>query len=85
LAGAPEGYARTCEVLAAADTTEVVRSLVAPVLVACGEDDAPPFRQAAQWFSETLPAVTVAWLPGRHATAYEHPKPFADLVAGFLS
>ncbi|WP_328415436.1 alpha/beta fold hydrolase [Micromonospora sp. NBC_00389] len=85
LASDPEGYARTCEALAIADTTALVGSVTAPVLVACGKDDAPPFRQATQWFAATLPAVTVAWLPGGHATAYEHPKPFADVVAGFLS
>ncbi|MEU5993444.1 alpha/beta fold hydrolase [Spirillospora sp. NPDC047418] len=81
----PEGYARTCGALAVVDTTDAVRSITAPVLVTCGEDDAPPFRQAAQWFGETLPEPTVAWLPGGHATAYEHPKRFADLVADFLS
>ncbi|MEU8804196.1 alpha/beta fold hydrolase [Spirillospora sp. NPDC048819] len=85
LDGDPEGYARTCEALADADTTDAVRSVAAPVLVACGEDDAPPFLQATQWFSTALPAVTVAWLPGGHATAYEHPKSFADAVADFLS
>jgi pimeloyl-ACP methyl ester carboxylesterase len=85
LAGDPEGYARTCEALAAADTTGIVGSVAAPVLVACGQDDAPPFRQATEWFIATLPAATVAWLPGRHAMAYEHPKSFADVVADFLS
>lgn len=84
LAGDPEGYARTCEALAVADTTGRVAAIAAPLLVACGTDDAPPFRQATEWFAATLPAVTVAWLPGGHATAYEHPQPFADAVVGFL-
>jgi 3-oxoadipate enol-lactonase len=85
LACDPEGYARTCEVLATADTTGAAGSIAAPALVVCGEDDAPPFRQATRWFSETLPDATVAWLPGGHAAAYEHPKRFADLVADFLA
>lgn len=85
LACDPEGYARACEALASADTTEAVRSITAPVLVACGEHDAPPFRDAARWFGETLPEATVAWLPGGHATAYEHPERFAGTVADFLS
>ncbi|WP_433528426.1 alpha/beta fold hydrolase [Micromonospora sp. CA-263727] len=85
LAGDPEGYARTCLALATADTTGLVASVEAPVLVACGVDDALPFRLAARWLGERLPAATVSWLPGRHATAYEHPQPFVDAVCGFLS
>lgn len=85
LASDPEGYARACEALAAADTTDVVGSITAPVLVVCGEDDAPPFRQATRWFGQMLPEATVAWLPGGHAAAYEHPKRFADVVDDFLS
>ncbi|GAA3774403.1 3-oxoadipate enol-lactonase [Plantactinospora mayteni] len=84
LAGDPEGYARTCEALAVADTTDRVGSIVAPTLVTCGADDAPPFRLAAEWFAATLPEATLGWLPGRHATAYEHPRSFAEAVAAFL-
>ena len=84
LAGDPEGYARTCEALADADTSDVVASITAPVLVACGQDDAEPFREAADWFVRTLPDATVTWLPGGHATAYEQPRPFTEALAGFL-
>jgi len=84
LAGDPEGYARTCEALAGADTSDLVASISAPVLVACGQHDAPPFREAADWFVRTLPDATMTWLPGGHANAYEQPRPFADALAGFL-
>lgn len=84
LAGDPEGYARTCEALAVADTRDLAASIKAKVLVACGEDDALPFRVATEWFTSTLPGTTMTWLPGGHATAYENPREFADVLAGFL-
>lgn len=76
----PEGYARTCDVLADADLRERTASLTVPVVVACGEDDAPPFRDAAHWLADTT-GGSVNWLPGRHACAVEHPAQFAALVA----
>lgn len=81
----PEGYARTCEALAVADTSSTVGSITAPVLLACGRDDAPPFRAALEWFEEHLLAGRVAWLSGGHATAYEHPREFAEVLTGFLA
>jgi 3-oxoadipate enol-lactonase len=51
-----------------------------PATVVCGEDDAPPFRDAAQWLADAT-GGTVQWLPGRHACAVEHPERFAELVA----
>ncbi|WP_148575542.1 alpha/beta fold hydrolase [Nocardioides caldifontis] len=85
LAGDPEGYARTCEALATADTSEAARSIAAPVLVLCGEQDAPPFQQAVEWFTAALQDVRAEWLPGGHAAAYENPQPFADALARFLA
>jgi 3-oxoadipate enol-lactonase len=85
LASDPEGYARTCEALATADTSEAARRIEAPVLVLCGLDDAPPFRQAVDWFTASLGDATAGWLPGGHATAYENPREFADAVVRFLA
>ena len=85
LSGDPEGYARTCEALATADTSEAARTIGAPVLVLCGLDDAPPFRQAVEWFTASLKDVTAGWLPGGHATAYENPRDFADALVRFLA
>ena len=64
----PEGYARTCEVLADVDLREGIAILTVPATVVCGDDDAPAFRDAAQWLAETTggsgaagcPAVTPA-------------------------
>lgn len=84
LSGDPSRYARTCEALAAADTTALAPAIKVPTLVACGRHDAPPFRAAVDWFAATLPDATVSWLPGGHGTAYENPHAFADAVAGFL-
>lgn len=84
LAGDPDSYARTCEALAAADTTALAPSITCPTLVACGKDDARPFREAVDWFAANLPDASVAWLPGKHATAYEHPRAFAGAVTRFL-
>ncbi|MCY1137209.1 alpha/beta hydrolase [Actinoplanes sp. Pm04-4] len=84
LSGDPSLYARTCEALAAADTTSLAPGIKAPTLVLCGKHDAPPFHAAADWFAGNLPDVTVTWLPGAHGTAYEHPHAFADAVAAFL-
>jgi 3-oxoadipate enol-lactonase len=75
----PEGYARTCEVLADADLRDSVSAIAAPTTVVCGEHDASPFRDAAQWLSDTTGGA-LYWLPGRHACAVEHQERFADLV-----
>ncbi|MCO8276694.1 alpha/beta fold hydrolase [Actinoplanes sp. TRM 88003] len=84
LSGDVARYARACQALAAADTTELAPAIKAPTLVVCGRHDAPPFHAAVDWFAANLPDVTVTWLPGAHGTAYEHPHAFADAVAGFL-
>jgi 3-oxoadipate enol-lactonase len=76
----PEGYARTCDVLAEVDLRERAASLGTPVTVVCGQDDAPPFRDAATWLATTAGDGTVHWLPGRHACAVENPAKFADLL-----
>ena len=75
----PEGYARTCEVLADVDLREGVASLTVPATVVCGDDDAPAFRDAAQWLADTT-GGSVQWLPGRHACTVESPEQFAELV-----
>lgn len=76
----PEGYARTCEVLADVDLREGVATLTVPATVVCGDDDAPAFRDAAQWLADAT-GGSVHWLPGRHACPVESPERFAGLVA----
>lgn len=75
----PEGYARTCDVLAEVDLRDRVASLAVPAVVVCGDDDAPAFRDAAVWLAEAT-GGTAHWLPGRHACAVESPELFTELL-----
>lgn len=85
LAGAPEGYARTCEALEPVDLTDRVSQITATTLVVCGEDDAPPFTTAAPWFAETIPDARLVWLaPARHAGVLEQPEQFLAALREFL-
>lgn len=81
----PEGYARACELLEGADTRPLLDRVTQPVLVVCGEDDAPPFRAAVAELEAALPDVRTCWLPGRHAALIESPEPAAAALAEFLS
>jgi len=86
LATDPEGYARACEALQTADTSELLASIRATTLVVCGEYDAPAFTAAAPRLADTVPNARLVWLPGaRHAGALEQPEAFAGLLADFLS
>jgi len=86
LATDPEGYARACEALQTADTSELLASIRATTLVVCGEYDAPAFTAAAPRLADTVPNGRLVWLPGaRHAGALEQPEAFAGLLADFLS
>jgi 3-oxoadipate enol-lactonase len=76
----PEGYARTCDVLADVDLRDRVASLTVPAVVVCGQDDAPAFRDAAALLAREAGGGTVHWLPGRHACAVESPAKFAELL-----
>jgi 3-oxoadipate enol-lactonase len=77
----PEGYARTCDVLADVDLRDRVASLAVPATVVCGQDDAPAFRDGAMWLGQTIGVGAVHWLPGRHACVVEYPTKFAELLA----
>jgi len=82
----PEGYARTCESLETVDLTALVPSISAPTLVVCGEDDAPPFTEAAADLAARLPGATIVWLaPARHAGVLEQPGQFRTALLEFLT
>jgi 3-oxoadipate enol-lactonase len=81
----PEGYARTCDMLAGVDLRDRVASLAVPAVVVCGQDDAQAFRDAATWLAHTTGDGTVHWLPGRHACAVEHPAEFAALLVASVT
>ena len=77
----PEGYARSCDLLAEVDLRDRLTSLAVPTVVVCGEDDAPAFREAANWLARATGDGTVHWLPGRHACSVENSTKFAELLA----
>jgi 3-oxoadipate enol-lactonase len=82
----PHGYALACRALAQADVTDAVNRIVAPSLVVCGVDDAPPFTAAATDLAARLPRGRVVWLaPARHAGVLEQPEQFATALLGFLT
>ncbi|MXG91175.1 alpha/beta fold hydrolase [Nocardioides flavescens] len=81
----PEGYARACELLEGADTRPLLDRITQPVLVVCGDDDAPPFRAAVAELEAALTDVRTCWLPGRHAAVIESPEPAVAALEEFLS
>jgi 3-oxoadipate enol-lactonase len=86
LAGDPRGYALACRALEQADVTDALDRITAPTLAVCGDDDAPPFRAAAEELGERLPQARVVWLsPARHAGVLEQPGQFTAALAGFLT
>ncbi len=81
-----EGYALACEALGAADLRPYAKQIAAPTLVVCGDNDVPPFLDAARWLAETIPQTRLAWLgPARHASILEQPEAFRRAVREFLA
>jgi 3-oxoadipate enol-lactonase len=76
----PEGYARAADLLADVDLRDHFALWNVPTVVVCGEDDTPPFRDAAQWLADETGAGSVYWLPGKHACAVESAEKFAALL-----
>jgi 3-oxoadipate enol-lactonase len=76
----PEGYARAADLLAEVDLRRHFADWSVPAVVVCGEDDAPPFRDGAQWLAEHTGAQNVYWVPGKHACAVETAEKFAALL-----
>jgi 3-oxoadipate enol-lactonase len=81
----PEGYAVSCDALAEANTLGLLGTLDLPTLVACGEDDLPHFRADAERLAGAINGAELAWLPGRHAAAFEHVDDFGAVLQKFLS
>jgi 3-oxoadipate enol-lactonase len=86
LATDPRGYALACRALDQADVTDALDRIVAPTLVVCGEDDAPPFTAAANDLAARLPGARLVWLaPARHAGVLEQPEQFRAALVEFLT
>jgi 3-oxoadipate enol-lactonase len=80
----PDGYAWACDLLASADTRGLLPAIKAPVLVVCGDQDAPAFTEAAPALAATVPDGRLSWLAGaRHGAAFERPRELADLLMAF--
>jgi len=81
-----EGYALACEALRCADLRPLCQNISAPTLVLCGAEELAPFREAAQWFAQTIRGAKLAWLsPAKHASILEQPKAFVSELSAFLA
>jgi pimeloyl-ACP methyl ester carboxylesterase len=82
----PEGLVRAVEAIRdRADTTSVVESLEAPVLVAVGEDDPYVPRAVAEELAGRARDGRIAIYPGGHLPNLEHPSRFNGALAAVLS
>lgn len=82
----PEGLVRAVEAIRdRADSTSVVESLEAPVLVAVAEDDPYVPRAVAEELAERARDGRIAIYPGGHLPNLEHPAQFNRALAAVLS
>jgi 3-oxoadipate enol-lactonase len=80
----PEGYARTCEVLAEVDLSPGLAALRVPTLVVCGVDDGPAFIDEAHRLHCEVADASKLWLQGRHAAVLEDAEAFVTGLLRFL-
>src|SRR5262249_25334204 len=80
-----EGYALACEALGAADLRSLAGGIRAPTLIFCGDDELPPFKEAARWLHQNIEGAGLQWLsPARHASVLEQPLAFVNHARTFL-
>lgn len=80
-----EGYAKACAALVGAELEATAKAIAAPTLVLSGDQDAPIFLMAAQWFADNIPRSTLVWLkPGKHAAVLERPHEFVSALSAHL-
>jgi len=80
-----EGYGLACEALAAADLRPLAPSIAAPTLIVCGDQELPPFRDAARWLEANIRGARLTWLsPARHASVLQQPEGFVRAASEFL-
>jgi 3-oxoadipate enol-lactonase len=81
-----EGYARACEALGAADLRRLVPDIAAPTLVLCGDQELPPFQEAARWLATTIKGARhVVLKPARHCSILQQPEEFRRQALAFLA
>jgi 3-oxoadipate enol-lactonase len=80
-----EGYALACEALGAADLRPLAPRIAAPTLVFCGDQELPPFKEAAQWLRQSIAGARFHELaPARHCSILEQPHAFCRALQEFL-
>jgi pimeloyl-ACP methyl ester carboxylesterase len=80
-----EGYALACEALAVADLRPLAPRIAAPTLVVCGDQEIPPFLDAARWLEANIRGARLQWLsPARHASVLQQPEAFVRAASEFL-
>jgi 3-oxoadipate enol-lactonase len=81
-----EGYALACAALGAADLRPIAPRIVAPTLVFCGDQELPPFKEAAQWLLRSIGGARFYELgPARHCSILEQPEAFRHALKDFLA
>ncbi len=81
-----EGYALACEALGAADLRPLAAAIKAPTLVICGEQEMPPFQEAARWLAATIAGARSVWLgPAKHCSILQQPQDFRRALRAFLT
>jgi 3-oxoadipate enol-lactonase len=81
-----EGYALACAALGAADLRAIVPKIVAPTAVFCGDEELPPFKEAATWLTRSITGARFRELsPARHCSILEQPQAFRRALREFLA
>jgi len=81
-----EGYALACAALGAADLRAIVPKIGAPTLIFCGDQELPPFQEAAQWLTRNIDGARFHELgPARHCSILEQPQAFRQALKEFLA
>lgn len=81
-----EGYAATCEAIAAMDQREGLPRIKAPTLVLAGSADVVTPPAQAEQMAKAIPGAEVVVLPGApHIADVEQPDAFSDQVISFLA
>ena len=82
----PGGYARCCEVIAAADLRERIAAISAPTLILAGADDPVTNPAMADDMRRRIPGSEMTVLPDvAHLMAVERPDAVAAHLAAFLA
>jgi 3-oxoadipate enol-lactonase len=81
----PEGFIGCCQAIRDMDQREDIKSITAPTLVICGEDDPSTTPEMARFLQSSIPGAKLALLPdAAHFANAEQPEMFNKAVLEFL-